>query len=392
MSPVLLSLSFCTFALGFAEFVAVSLVPAIASDTHQNVAAVGMMIGIYALGVSIGAPTLSAVLARQPRRTVLAGSMLLFAVGNVVTALSGALPLLLASRLLSGLMHGVVMALAASTAVAAADTARSGKAVATVFAGLTIALMLGVPLGTFAGSRFAWQYVFAAIAMISMVGTALLLWSVPEIASPATDQAMRGTAWATVSDRPTLYSTAITTLAYAGSFTGFTYISVLLERHTHLGPAGVTAMFVLYGAGAAVGNALGGKMMDRLGSRHASLLVVAGLITALGGAYVGAASPGVMAVVIGIWGLASFGAVPVLHTAVLLVAQRNPCSNPDIASGMNIAAFNLGITIGSAAGGYASQSSARLPMLAGLLPLLVAGVMAARLASRNRVGAQVAVQ
>lgn len=392
MSPILLALSACTFALGFAEFVAVSLVPAIAANTHQSVAAVGMMIGVYALGVSIGAPTLSAVLAKQPRRMVLAGSMLLFAAGNVVTALSSALPLLLASRLLSGLMHGVVMALAASTAVATSDPKRSGKAVATVFAGLTIALMLGVPLGTFAGSHFAWQYAFAAIAFIGLIGAALLLRSVPSIAPSSEKETARSTAWATLSDRPTLYSTAITVLAYAGSFTGFTYISVLLERDTHLAAGGITAMFVLYGAGAAAGNALGGKVMDRLGSRNASLLVMAGLIIAMGGAYAGGASAVVMAGVMALWGMASFGAVPVLHTSVLLVAQRNPASNPDIASGMNIAAFNLGITIGSAAGGYASQWSTQMPMLGGVLPLLVAAILASRVGPRSASSTQVAAQ
>lgn len=392
MSALLLALSACTFALGFAEFVAVSLVPAIAADTHQSVAAVGMMIGVYALGVSIGAPTLSALLAGQSRRTVLAGSMFLFAVGNAVTAFSSALPLLLASRLLAGLMHGVVMALAAATAVASADSGRSGKAVATVFAGLTIALMLGVPLGTFAGSHFAWQYAFGVIAFIGMIGVVLLLRSVPSRTPTAAKEASHGTVRATLSDRPTLYSTLITVLAYAGSFTGFTYISVLLERDTLLGAGGITAMFVLYGVGAAAGNALGGKVMDRLGSRNASLLVMAGLIVAMGGAYAGAASIGAMAIVMFVWGLASFGAVPVLHTGVLLVAQRNPASNPDIASGMNIAAFNLGITIGSAAGGYASHWSPQTPMLAGLLPLLAAAVLASRLGSRSTASTQVATQ
>ncbi|SDP27335.1 Major Facilitator Superfamily protein [Rhodoferax sp. OV413] len=169
MSPALLALSAGTFALGFAEFVAVSLVPAIAADTGLGLGEVGLVVGVYAIGVSIGAPVLSAWLAPASRRRVLAVSMLLFAVGNAVTALSSSLPLLLGSRLLAGLMHGVVLALAASTAASAAGPARSGQAIATVFGGLTLALVLGVPLGTLASGTVRWQFIFGAIALLSAV-------------------------------------------------------------------------------------------------------------------------------------------------------------------------------------------------------------------------------
>ncbi len=139
MSLALFALSACTFALGFAEFVAVSLVPSIAAGTHLSVGSVGMMIGIYAIGVSIGAPTLSALLAHAPRRRVLATSMLVFAAGNLSTAMTMSLPMLLGSRFLAGLMHGVVLALASSTAAAAVGPERSGNAIATVFGGLPAA-------------------------------------------------------------------------------------------------------------------------------------------------------------------------------------------------------------------------------------------------------------
>jgi predicted MFS family arabinose efflux permease len=314
---------------------------------------------------------------------VLAASMLFFAAGNIVTALSSTLPLLLASRFLSGLMHGVVMALAASTAVAAAGTGRSGNAVATVFAGLTIALMVGVPLGTFAGGYLPWQYIFLAIAAIGIVSAIALLVFAPKITLAAPESGAKPTVWGTISDYKTLYSAAITVLSYTGSFTGFTYISVLLERHTQLAASGVTMMFVLYGVAATVGNTLGGKFMDKVGSRNATLVIVAGLIIAMAGAYAGADSIAAMAVVMALWGLASFGAVPVLHTAVLLVANHNPAGSVDIASGMNIAAFNLGITIGSAIGGYASVHSAQMPMLVGLAPLAIAAAMASRLPTRS---------
>ena len=378
MSPALLALSICTFALGFAEFVAVSLVPSIATSTHLSVGSVGMMIGIYAIGVSIGAPTLSALLARAPRRGVLAVSMLLFALGNITTAMTVSLPLLLGSRLLAGLMHGVVLALASSTAAATVGPERSGNAIATVFGGLTVALMLGVPLGTFAGAHFQWQDVFIAIALIGAVSAAALMLFTPAHAPASRDSGPRPSIMATVTDLATLHPVLITALAYAGSFTGFTYISVLLEQTTHLSAAGVTGMFVLYGVSAALGNALGGRLVDRAGSRRASLTVIGGLLVALGGAYLGGTSVIVMSAVMVIWGLSSFGAVPIFQKTVLVAAQNNRVGSPEVASGMNIAAFNIGIAVGSVIGGLVSAHSNEAPMLAGLFPLIFAGLLATR--------------
>ncbi|MBP3979443.1 MULTISPECIES: MFS transporter [unclassified Acidovorax] len=379
MSPALLALSACTFALGFAEFVAVSLVPSITASTGISVGSVGMMIGIYAIGVSIGAPTLSALLARAPRPRVLAISMLLFAAGNATTALTSSLPLLWGSRFLAGLMHGVVIALAASTAAVTAGPERSGNAIAMVFGGLTLALILGVPLGTLAGGYFRWQDVFIGIAVIGALSAAALLRFTPVVQSGHDPASTTASVGATLGDRGTLHPVSLTALVYCGSFTGFTYISVLLEKATGLGSGGVTGMFFLYGVSAAAGNAFGGRFVDRVGSRAASLSVVIGIFVALAGAYAGATSAAAMAVVMVIWGLASFGAVPVLQKTVLVAAQHNPRGSPELASGMNIAAFNLGIAGGSLLGGWASHHGALMPMAVGFAPLIFAAVLAFRL-------------
>jgi predicted MFS family arabinose efflux permease len=226
-----------------------------------------------------------------------------------------------------------------------------------------------------------------AIAVIAMLGAGMLALSMPSMGSGAAPvPQVRAMAAGTVTDRAILYSTAITALAYTGSFTGFTYVSVLLERQTHLGAAGITAMFTLYGVAAAVGNALGGRFMDRVGARQASLSVLGTLALALAGAWAFAGSAAAMGAVMVAWGAASFGAVPVLQTAVLLAAKRNPATSPEIASGMNIAAFNLGITAGSAIGGYVSLASVQMPMLAGLVPLAAGAAMAWRLPGRPATG------
>ncbi len=377
MSFALFALSLCTFALGLAEFVAVSLVPAIAAGTHLNVSSVGMMIGVYALGVSIGAPTLSALLAKSPRKTVLAICMLVFAVGNLGTALTSNLSILLLTRFVAGLMHGVVIALAASTAASAVSQEKSGSAIATVFAGLTVALMLGVPLGTLAGGHFAWQDVFLTLSGISVLASIAIMLFTPKVAIKQQDAHQPAVSvWSTLTDRKILHPVIITALTYGGSFTGFTYISVLLGENTHLSASGITGMFALYGVAAAIGNAMGGRFVDSVGSRAAALTVIVGIGLALLSAFMLSSSVAAMSVVMALWGVASFGAVPIMQKTVFITAQANPVASPEVASGMNIAAFNVGITLGSVLGGVASHSSAAAPMVVGLLPLLLAALLA----------------
>ncbi|POW55241.1 hypothetical protein C3408_18680 [Candidatus Pantoea alvi] len=373
MSVILFALSLCTFALGLAEFVAVSLVPAIAGSLDISVSSAGLMIGIYAIGVSIGAPVLSAALAGATRRHVLAGSMLIFAVSNLVTAWIPSLTALLISRLTAGLMHGVLLALAASSASAAVEPAFRGRAISTVFAGLTLALMLGVPLGTFAGSAFNWEYVFVAIAVIGLVGALLTELYTPSVSKDEQEQAP-GTLSGTLLNRSILHRVLITAMGYAGSFTGFTYISVLLEQETQLTGKGISGMFFLFGVFAMIGNYFGGQLVDKAGSQRASLLVLAGIGIALCGAWLSADSVIVMACVMSIWGLASFSAVPVFQRTVLAAAEVD--GSPDLASGMNIAGFNIGIAVGSALGGAASHTSASSPMLYGFIPLAAAVMLA----------------
>ncbi|MBF6637248.1 MFS transporter [Rouxiella silvae] len=377
MSLALFALSLCTFALGLAEFVAVSLVPAVAAGTHLNVSSVGMMIGIYAIGVSIGAPTLSALLAKSPRKTVLAVCMLVFAAGNIGTALTSSMAMLLLTRFIAGLMHGVVIALAASTAASAVSQEKSGNAIATVFAGLTVALMLGVPLGTLAGSHFAWQDVFFTLGGISIAAAIAVLFFMPKVTIKVENiNEPSISVWSTLTDRQILHPVVITALTYAGSFTGFTYISVLLAQNTHLGASGITGMFAIYGVAAAIGNALGGRFVDAMGSRAAAITVIAGIGLALVNASLFSSSTLAMSAVMAVWGIASFGAVPIMQKTVFMMAQGNPVASPEVASGMNIAAFNVGIAAGSILGGIASLYSATVPMVVGLLPLLLAALFA----------------
>jgi len=264
----------------------------------------------------------------------------------------------------------VVLALASSTAAAAAGPGRSGQAIATVFAGLTFALVLGVPLGTLASGWLHWQQVFMVVACLAGLGAVGVHCFMPPV--PWVPRAQKTSWLATISDRATFATVLTTSLLYTGSFAGFTYISVLLTERTGLAAQGVASLFALYGVSAALGNAWGGRLVDRMGSRRAAWLVTLGVAMSLLGALLGAGSMPAMALVMLIWGLASFGAVPVLQKTVLDAAQNNPRCSPELASGLNIAAFNVGIALGSLLGGLVSHRSPLAPMALGLFPLVFA--------------------
>lgn len=164
MPFVIYVFALCAFALGFTEFVTIGLVSTISADLHTTVSQVGMAVTAYALGAVIGAPVLTALATRWPRKRLLLVAMAMFTLGNAVVSVSDALMPMLVARFASGLGHGVFLAVASSVATQLAGQHRAGAAVAVVFGGLTLALAIGVPVGTYLGSLLSWQVIFMGVA------------------------------------------------------------------------------------------------------------------------------------------------------------------------------------------------------------------------------------
>ncbi|MBB6489175.1 MFS transporter [Rhizobium lusitanum] len=353
MPPIICIFSLCAFAIGFTEFITIGLVSAMADDLHVDVTHVGLTITIYAAGVVIGAPVLTALAARLSRKSLILAAMLTFSAGNVIAGLSYSLTPLLFARLLSGLAHGVFFAVASSVSTRLVASDRAGSALALVFGGVTVAMSLGVPVGTWLGTILHWQVIFLVIAAFGLIGSFGIAALMPAGSGAGTAKGAGLRDLAVLFDRRLLAGASIPMLAYTGSFAFYTFVSPILLQVTHLSIGAASATLFAFGLGAAVGNVLGGRLTDRLGMDRASVILLAGIVLALALTAFALRQPAAMVGLVALVGLTTYGAIPPLQSRILMLAERHRSQAMDVASGMNIAAFNAGVVIGSVIGGAA---------------------------------------
>ena len=345
--------SLCAFAVGLTEFITIGLVSAIADDLRIDVTRVGLTVTTYAAGVVIGAPILTALAARWPRKRLILVAMLMFCVGNLIAGLSGSLAPLLFARLLSGLAHGVFFAVASSVATRMVAPERAGAALALVFGGVTVAMSLGVPVGAWIGGVLRWQVIFLAIAGCGLIGGFGIAAVMPRGAGEAET---RGADWRDLGallDARLLAGASIPMLSYTGSFAFYTFVSPILLRETGVSAGTASLALLAYGLGAALGNVSGGRLTDGQGMDRASVILLAGILLSLAAMPLALHGPAAMVGLIALLGLTTYGAIPPLQTRILMLARRHRPQAADVASGMNIAAFNAGVMTGSAIGGAA---------------------------------------
>ena len=363
-------LSLCSFAFGLSEFVAAGLLSGMARELHASVAATGGAIAAYALGAAIGAPILTALLACRSDRRVLAATMLVLAVGSVGMAAAPGLTSLLLLRFLVGLAHGVFMAVASNAATRLVEPSRSGRALAVVWLGLTLALACGVPLGTWLGALWSWRAVFAAIAVLALAGALGLLWAMPKTDQPV--QTLSALASLRALLQPALLLAAgIAALVSVATFSFFTYISPFLLQVSGLDANWLGAAMLSFGACAIGGNLLGGRLADGLHARGWTLLALAALALNLLGFYILRTQALAMLVLCGSLGLLFFAIVTLSTMRLLRLARQLDPGVAAVAAGLNIASFNLGTAAGGLLGGA---------LIAGWgLPFVSLGGMAAAL-------------
>ncbi len=338
------------FALGFTEFVTIGLVSSIAASLDVSVSAIGGAVAAYALGATIGAPILTALGASWPRKHLLLAAMGVFTIGNVLVGLSTSLPTLLLARFGSGLGHGVFLAVASSAATRLVAPDRAGSAVATVFGGLTLALAFGVPIGTYLGTLLSWQMIFMGVAVLGAIGFAGLALMMPA-AKDGGEPRGAFVSLRALFDGRLMTAASITVLAYTGSFCLFSYVSPLLLNVTGMAPGGVSAMMLVYGVAAAVGNIVGGRITDRMGADRAVATVLVGLVAVLAAIYWAAPLLVAMIVLIALLGAFTYAAVPAMQARVIGIAEIHAPKALAAAAGLNIAGFNSGIALGSLLGG-----------------------------------------
>jgi len=356
INPPLVALATGAFGIGVTEFAPMGMLPGIASDLGVSIPAAGLLVSAYAIGVLIGAPLMTLTTGKIPRRYLLIALMAIFTIGNLMSALATDYTSLLIARVVTSLNHGAFFGVGSVVAASLVAPDKRAGAVAAMFMGLTLATIGGVPLAAWFGEVLGWRTAFWGIAGLGVV-TMLALWfALPNVELPKSDGVL---AEIRVLGRgPVLAALALTVVGSSAMFTVFTYIAPILSTQTHASTGFVAAMLVLYGVGLTLGNMWGGKAADRSIDRTL-IASLSALILVLLAFTVLMRWPLPAAVAILIWGIASFAIVPPLQMRVMEAAK----AAPNLASAVNIGAFNLGNAIGAALGGAVINAGLGYPAI-----------------------------
>lgn len=375
MPLALFALTLSAFAIGTTEFVIVGLIPTIAEQLNVSLPSAGLLVSLYALGVAIGAPVLTALTGKLPRKWLLVGLMALFTAGNLLAWQAPGYESLIVARVLTGLAHGVFFSVGSTIATGLVPKEKAASAIAIMFSGLTVALVTGVPLGTWIGQQFGWRETFlvvSALGVIAMAGSLLLIpGNLPKGASASLSEQL-----AVLTRKPLLLVYAKTALGYGGAFTAFTFLAPILQQVSGFDANAVSLILLVYGVSVAVGNIWGGKLADKMGPLPALKLLFAGLALVLLMLTFTAPHPVLAVLTVLVWGAFAFGNVPGLQVLVVKQAEQHTPNAVDVASGLNIAAFNVGIALGSVVGGFVVEHLGLMhtPWIGALIVLLAYGL------------------
>ena len=377
MPIALLALTAGAFGIGTTEFVIMGLLLQVSTDLHVTIAGAGLLISGYALGVAVGAPLLTIATRTLPRKTVLLALMVVFTLGNLACALAPNYALLMAARVITSLAHGTFFGVGAVVATGLVPAEKRASAISIMFTGLTAATLLGVPAGAWLGLHFGWRAAFWAVTAIGVLAFAVLAAFVPRAAADTRAAPLRDEL--AVLARPQVWlGLAMTVLGYAGVFAVFTYIQPLLTQVAGLAQAAVSPILLVFGTGLAAGNILGGRLADR-GAMRAVLGTLAVLALVLGSMPLAIHTPASAVVFVAVLGIAAFATVSPLQLRVLEQASG---AGQNLASSLNIAAFNLGNALGAWVGGAVIERGPGLQALGWVAALLTVLGLALALWSR----------
>jgi DHA1 family inner membrane transport protein len=332
------------FAIGTTEFSPMGLLPVIAEGVQVSIPTAGMLVSAYAIGVMLGAPVMTLLFSRWGRRKALVALMLIFTVGNLLSALAPGYTSLLLSRLITSLNHGAFFGIGAVVAASVVPKDKQASAIAAMFMGLTVANIGGVPVATWVGQQLGWRLAFGGTAVLGLITMAALWLALPPGEAGPRPNVRRELA---VLVQPSVLLAMGTTVLGSGAmFALYTYVAPVLTELTQASPGFVALALVLIGVGFTLGNSLGGRLAD-WSLDGATLLILATLALTM------AVLPLLLTTQLGaaiglvVWGAAAFGIVPPVQMRVMQAAAQAP----SLASSVNVGAFNLGNALGAALGG-----------------------------------------
>jgi MFS transporter, DHA1 family, inner membrane transport protein len=342
----LATLGLATFVVGTSELVVVGVLGQIARDVDVSISTAGTLVTAYALGIAVGGPVVTALTGRLDRRLMLRLALAAFVLGNLATAIATNYGLLLASRALTGTIHGLFVGVASVVAAGLVEPGHEGRALSIVFGGITISTVIGVPLGTLIGQAVGWQATFVGIVILGLLAFALTMAVMPPVAARSAgrlaDQARSAFAPAV------LAMLGVGFLIIGGQFSALTYLTPFLDQVTGVPTPAISAFLFAYGIAIAAGTFLGGRTADRSAT---ATLVTANCLTAAALAilFLAGTNQLVAIIALGIWGLVGFGMVSTaLQLRVISLAGRGG----NLAASLGASAANAGIATGALLGGH----------------------------------------
>ncbi len=342
--PAILAIALSAFAIGTTEFVTTGLLSNVANAFHVSIPTAGFVTSGYALGVVIGGPLLTALTIHLQRKKLLIGLMLLFIIGSIVSAIAPSFDILLLGRLLSAFSHGAFFGVSAVVVTSLVPPEKKATAIALMFSGLTLANVIGVPMGTLLGQHFGWRSSFWVISGLGVAGLIGILKFIPTQLNIAATHIKKELA---VFKRHQLWlALIITILGFSGLLTSFAYVEPMMTHVAGFSSHAVVWLLMLYGVGLVVGNIIGGKLADR--ALMPTIYTMLALLAITLFSFIFTAHYQVLAAItLFILGAVGFGTIPALQMFVMQKAE----GAPTLASSANIAAFNTGVTLGVMLGG-----------------------------------------
>jgi len=358
--------------IGITEFVMMGLLPDIAKDLSISIPQAGHLISAYALGVVIGAPLLVLIAGKYPPRNILIFLMIIFTVFNGLSAFAPGYTSLFISRLLAGLPHGAFFGVGSVVASRIAPKGKEAQSIAIMFAGLTIANIAGVPLGTYIGHHYSWRFSFAVIVLVGLVTIASLKYWMPNL--PANKENNLKTQLNFFKSSQSWLMILMISIGTGGLFAWYSYIAPLMTEVSGFAANSITYILMVAGFGMLVGNFIGGRLADIVSPAKASLILLSTMAVTLVIVHFVSFNPILSLIMTFVTGAVAFALAPSVQMLMINTAKGSEM----LAASTSQASFNIGNALGAFLGGLplAAGYDYTSPSLVGALMALTGGVVA----------------
>lgn len=349
----LISLALCAFAIGTTEFVIVGIIQEVAADLGIAVTQAGTLVSGYAAALAIGTPIVVVLTGKLPKKGFLVFLMIVFTAGNALAAVAPTYYVLFFSRVITAVAHGVFFAVAATVAANMVPANKRGTAISIMFTGLTVATILGVPLGTYIGQEFGWRMSFAVVAALGLVALLVSLVAVEKVPSSNHSPSLKDVG-SLIANPRIITALLMTVLGFGGTFALFTYISPILKEISGYSASSISWLLLVYGIAVAIGNIVGGRLANRHPAKALRFVFLFQGIALLLQIWL---LPNKTLAIFSLLliGFFAFMMSPGVQAYILMLAEKLVPSAKDVASALNISAFNVGIAAGSILGGLAIE-------------------------------------